>query len=106
MKTKHTQGEWNIHGELDELTVESVQNKGTDEECYKRVALVRCYDAHTPNYEEAEANAKLIAAVPALLEGLQMIVDKRKGIGWDAECCALLAEALILKATSGIANPS
>jgi hypothetical protein len=32
-----------------------------------------------------------------MLKTLEMIIEKRNGVGWDKECCALLAEETIKK---------
>jgi hypothetical protein len=54
--------------------------------------------------EEAQANAvfivKAVNSHELLKDVLQMIIDKRNNHGWDAECCALLAEAVLKKIES------
>jgi hypothetical protein len=64
MKTKHTPGEWifNKYTPCD-FGVHSIEGRGND------IALVRGTD------EEAEANAKLIAAAPVMLEALQKAIE-------------------------------
>lgn len=62
--TKHTQGPWLVEGR----TVYALNDDG-----YNRFsALVQ--DAHTPG-DELEANARLIAAAPELLEALEGVTD-------------------------------
>lgn len=85
----HTKGPWTVEKVSYESTEEFIINSKTE------LDLARVYNI----YVESENNAKLIAAAPELLEGLQMIVDKRGSVGWDSECCAMLAEVLIKKAT-------
>ena len=63
MKTNHTQGKWNI------------QNRGTNVPLYilsedKTVIAIVTWR------KESEANAKLIAAAPELLENLIRLVDR------------------------------
>jgi len=64
MKTKHTQGQWEVTGELDDLEVWS---NGNNKE---RIALIRTENYKIPHYDKAEANAKLIAAAPEMLNTL------------------------------------
>lgn len=62
--TKHTQGPWLVEGR----TVYALNDDG-----YNRFsALVQ--DAHTPG-DELEANARLIAAAPDLLEALDGMIE-------------------------------
>lgn len=61
MKTKHTKGNWVYQKYSTDYGVYSETGNGRD------IALVREYGSD----EEAEANAKLIAAAPELLENLQ-----------------------------------
>lgn len=91
MKTKHTQGEWQIEGN-------GIFPKGKSN-CIAIVKDISCVDSKLKPKQEMFANAKLIANAPKLLAGLQMIVNKRNDDGWDCECCALLAQQLIKEAT-------
>jgi hypothetical protein len=75
---KHSAGNWYIHGQLDDLVVEVVMNEGTDDEYYQKIANVRGYDYHSPNYERSEANAKLIAAAPDMLLALMEAVNNKE----------------------------
>ena len=58
--------------------------------------------AHSINYpdqrEEAEANARLIAAAPELLQALQEVTAYCKELGFDWSCL-IQARAAIAKAT-------
>lgn len=67
---RYTQGNWEVWGSLDTLTIGVTQNIHEDDEVFKRIALVSGYDHHVPNYEEAEANAKLMAASKDMYEAL------------------------------------
>jgi len=59
METKHTQGTWHSHdGQI------------YPDQTGKTICLIPYYDKHN---EEAQANAKLIAASPQLLEALQTV---------------------------------
>ena len=51
MKTKHTQGQWEVTGELDDLEVWS---NGNNKE---RIALIRTDNYNITHYDKAEANA-------------------------------------------------
>jgi hypothetical protein len=82
METKFTKGEWKIDGR----TVYSLHQRGWDRG--KPIMCNRFYLSVYPDYsienavEEAEANAKLIAAAPELLKALFRICK-------DAEIMAL-----------------
>lgn len=65
--TKHTAGEWlSKDGQIYSFKTG------------KTLALIPYYATkfYTPEHEEQEANAKLIAAAPELLENLKLIIDR------------------------------
>lgn len=69
METKHTQGKWELsHGANTFPTIGSV-------ELHQAIATVHKIEKVKGFCEEAEANAKLIAAAPELLEALIEIND-------------------------------
>jgi hypothetical protein len=91
MKTKHTKGKWETQGSLDNI---EVIVKTSIDGLYSRIAHVANWDQYPPNYEEAEANAKLIAAAPELLETLIEILELGANISIQE-----LAHKAIKKAT-------
>jgi hypothetical protein len=73
----HTPGPWNLHARTDadkEILVEQIGDGYGRLEC-----RVSCDDC---DVETADANARLIAAAPELLEAAQLIVNNLH----DAEC--------------------
>lgn len=97
---KHSKGKWKVSGELDELQVHT----GTDRlETYQRIAIIVGNDDQPPNYELCEANAKLIASSPDLLEALNDLTKlcKEQGMYKQGEKFPQLSKALkaIKKAT-------
>lgn len=75
MKTQHTQGEWIINGELDETVIQS--RNGDEKGCdgIRQICEVKTGNYEIPDYDELQANAKLIASAPELLEALDCIVS-------------------------------
>lgn len=47
----------------------------TDESSYRLIAEIGCFGHYTPNYTDAEANARIIAAAPELLRTLQQLYN-------------------------------
>lgn len=72
----HTPGPWKVIGSLDDL---SVVNMDSDDlgscDGVRRVAHVVQGGYEIPNYDEAEANARLIAAAPELVEALEGFIE-------------------------------
>ncbi len=97
MERKHTRGKWLMNVTNKYLQEDTPGLAITNDEGVL-IAYVS-HDLTDKSIGEYAANSKLVVASPLLLEGLQMIIDKRSNAGWDAECCALLAEQLIKKAT-------
>ncbi len=87
METKHTKGEWEY------MTV------GTVSGFYKKVFSEKTSICNitTRNFKEAEANAKLIASAPDLLEALIELYDSLPD-GYESECLPKVRQA-IKKAT-------
>lgn len=75
MDTKHTTGPW---------THRRAFSKGEEIGC---VVMPMGYDLSTSNNEENEANARLIAAAPDLLEALEgLLKATRMAHGWAQNC--------------------
>lgn len=74
MQAKHTQGPWEVDGNI------AVRSSGPDgrQVCLCEIT-VRGRD-HSETYDEAAANARIIAAAPELLDALKDMV-----LGIDAE---------------------
>ena len=73
---KHTEGKWIVDRKSETFTEITVCTEQMD------ICTVLCIDI---DYEEAEANAKLIAAAPELLEVLKNIIkiSDRNQIHWN-----------------------
>jgi len=81
MENKHTAGQWKIYDTcLPARGIMEIQVDGKVIANVKRLVTGKCYAAS--QCPEAEANAKLIAAAPELLQVLQDILndDKMNGI--------------------------
>ena len=90
METKHTQGEWYVS----DIPQEDGRYIYTKENPFS--AIARVYKGENPHSSNAEANAKLIASAPMLLEALQKVkselmyenlINKEKSSGrnWQVE---------------------
>lgn len=80
MKAKHTPAPWVIEGELDHICV--VNNESKDERAcdgVRQVCHVAQGDFEYLDYDEALANAKLIAAAPAMLDALKCALADLEG---------------------------
>lgn len=98
MNTKHTPGKWFLNG----LEIQSRFTQGT-ERSFATLARVDSSSVFTSensirSIAEAEANAKLIAASPCLLEALQMI-ESGGGITLDYATIGNICRTAITKAT-------
>lgn len=72
-KAKHTQGEWKVKEEINNtFTVLSDDKTDIATICYDGIEERELPEIAT--YNEAKANAKLIAAAPELLEALQDVL--------------------------------
>jgi hypothetical protein len=72
MNTKHTQGEWEFHYFGD----------NGNRQC--RIHSNNVTIAKVLQIDEAEANAKLIAAAPELLEALKNLLKSHRQLSFDA----------------------
>lgn len=86
MKKKHTQGEWMLEEDMEGCFI-----VGTNE---KTVCLTSEVEAENGNYKEgeAEANARLIASAPLLLEACKEALNELLDAGFyetDAICFQL-----------------
>ena len=85
MKTKHTQGEWTLRSGINDIR---------SEDNY----IIAQIGSANNNDQEADANAKLIAAAPKLLEALSLIAEG-VGNGADRQGLHHIAVNAIKKAT-------
>ena len=93
MNTKHTPGPWNIDEKLEGQTC--ITSKQHDS--FAEPIICRVFDSsHVPLHEQ-EANARLIAAAPELLEALLALLPGAEAMGWSTE----KARVAINKATQG-----
>lgn len=92
----HTPGPWHAH---EEATIVRWGYVSTSEERNRKFFIASCFDVPdlSPDANTSEANARLIAAAPELLEALREVVaiSDRKHNAWDK------AHAAIAKATGG-----
>jgi len=100
---KTTKGKWEIIGQMDDLRV-IVENSNNPHACdgIRQICEVRQHGYEIPDYVEAVANAKLIAAAPELLAALERMLnaDRRCNKGGFSEHQARIhASAVIKKAT-------
>ena len=96
MSNQHTPGPWIVA--TDKVSVLSITavDMANQKPCPKVVDCASGYDAMS--YEEAQANARLIAAAPELLEALVSMLHLRKMPDEVAECVLDRAVAAIAKA--------
>lgn len=102
--SKHTAGPWIVwndrHGNL---SVRSANERDTKDETYLEIATevggLRTWK-NFKDHSEEEANARLIAAAPELLEALEAMREAAEMEDWDGRSSAYaLAEKAIAKAT-------
>jgi len=74
--TQHTPGPWEVDGPNTNLFVANM-NSTDERSCdgIRQVCKVEQGSYELPDYQEAAANARLIAAAPQMLEALQLIRD-------------------------------
>lgn len=114
---KHTQGPWKFWNKanLKEIAEQSVAPEkdatygkgwtfkkihiGDDNETVLAEVMAMTTGSFLHNFEEWEANAKLIAAAPELLEALQECVKELHFHNWQHSSTCYAAEAAIKKAT-------
>lgn len=95
---KHTPGPWElkIHSPtyVEEKTKFWITNKGL-QDCF--VATWESFDGY--NHHRMEADARLIAAAPDLLEALCKLAELYDAMGAPRGPCRIIADAAIAKAT-------
>lgn len=97
MSAKHTPGPWRVKRSESKPAFNVV---GTKVGCKYKIA--RCPYISDDDKQEAEANAKLIAAAPELLKALKLMLSRFKGsqVGYiKADYVKWLAQEVIKKAT-------
>jgi hypothetical protein len=82
MNTKHTQGEWVVSSRQPEKNNSGVYGIDIDEFFTHGIATV--WGNGDGIDDEAEANAKLIAAAPELLEALKNLLKSHRQLSFDA----------------------
>ena len=106
METKHTKGQWkttevhNGYYSIGTGAVEYINTKGQLKQGYRPIAFV---GGNYCSVDEAQANAKLIASAPELLDALKMIRKELKHgnyKGNHVNGMIQVAEEAIVKATS------
>lgn len=99
MNAKHTPGPWEIGGSLISFDGKPVGFVLHNPESTKGLGKLwpRDCDRFAPRLPEADANARLIAAAPDLLDALRYIVEWNPD-NWSAERARDLARAAIAKA--------
>ena len=106
MKTQHTPGPWTIHADTDGWPL--VMSGGVAGRIVANVNPQSCPDeSSAPEFVEmpCEANARLIAAAPELLDALQWLVDLMPDPELDSDPVqreqVIKAKVAIAKATGG-----
>lgn len=72
MAAQHTPEPWTVRGHLDGLEVVNLQSSSPNAcDGVRTICRVQCGDYEVPDYDEAEVNARLLRAAPALLRVLK-----------------------------------
>jgi hypothetical protein len=95
--SKHTPGPWSVFRQDGYATYIHAINEGDEINTFQ-VASCHCATnrKYFPTRNEAEANARLIAAAPDLLEVLQEVMDRpllTEGADWWVRARAAIAKA-------------
>ncbi len=91
----HTKGPWKLkHIKL--IGAEGYVVEGGTAEDLDRPAIIASCQADDLNMEEVQANARLIAAAPDLLQAAQAALEtlERQHDGGDNDACKLLRQAI------------
>lgn len=74
--SKHTPGPWRVYGDDTNIFVGQTDSDNENAcDGIRQVCEVKQGDSEIPDYDEAAANAQLIAAAPDLLEALEAILQ-------------------------------
>lgn len=94
--SRHTPGPWHVSESLDGTMTEVMAGP-----IYIAPAVWQASVGTDNQQQEREANARLIAAAPSLLEALEQIVSEAENEGMITESCIASARALISEAKGG-----
>jgi len=100
MKTQHTKGEWSLDFSMAEKKSNEIYWIYINSDKGKHIAEVKGKHCEIEN-SECDANAKLIAAAPELLESCNFMLDVLSGhLKFDLKIAIADMKAAIKKATS------
>ena len=103
---KHTPGEWGILNHTDIWSRYGHNSQFLATINSKTYSVEGYHENQFPNEKEAEANARLIASTPKLLEALQTIADIERSDGlydhYDAKGAIKIAKQAISEAVEGV----
>jgi len=89
MNTQHTAGQWQLGDNMTTEQISVLSSTG------KNIAYLNYAKNRGANdYEQQQANAKLIAAAPDMLEALKYCIDALQGMGYNSEVYQPLVLAL------------
>ena len=98
-ETKHTPGPWKSEPLLSRPNVHTVRTVRPDETGH--TMEICAPDSYRYNHEQQQANARLIAAAPEMLEALEMAAVELRALMVPSDPARLAVEAAIAKARGG-----
>lgn len=99
METKHTPGPWEAIDSKHGLLVRTESPSKTKYGASRYAAIGGFESGDKDQYEEAKANARLIAAAPELFEALKWMIQRADEGGYPDGRCLKEARLAIAKAT-------